>query len=107
MVKSVAITMNLCTEEAELKGLEKKLQGVFQDNSAKIFDFSEAKLKQFTEEKFKPKCLELLKMNEQSAEKEDMFLENVDSPDFIRFVRAIVKLQLHMVLNEPPIEMML
>jgi hypothetical protein len=46
-------------------------------------------------------------MNEQSAEKEDMFVENVDSPDFIRFLRAIVKLQLHMVLNEVPIEMML
>ena len=55
--------------------------------------------------KFKPKCLELLNANEESAEKVDMFEENIDSPDFIRFLRAIVKLQLHMVLNEPPIEM--
>lgn len=34
-----------------------------------------------------------------------MFEDNVETPDFIRFVQAIVKLQLHMVLNDPPIEL--
>lgn len=35
----------------------------------------------------------------------DMFEDNVETPDFVRFVQAIIKLQLHMVLNEPPIEL--
>jgi hypothetical protein len=38
-------------------------------------------------------------------DKIEMFIENVESTDFLRFLRAIVKLELHMVLNEPPIEM--
>jgi hypothetical protein len=40
-------------------------------------------------------------------DKIEMFVENVESTDFLRFLRAIVKLELHMVLNEPPIEMSL
>ena len=35
----------------------------------------------------------------------EMFIDNVESTDFLRFLRAIVKLELHMVLNDPPIEM--
>jgi hypothetical protein len=34
-----------------------------------------------------------------------MFEDNISTPDFIRFVQAIIKLQLHMVLNDPPIEL--
>ena len=33
--------------------------------------------------------------------------QNISSDDFVRFTRAVVKLQLHMVLSEPPIEMQL
>jgi hypothetical protein len=36
---------------------------------------------------------------------ENMFIDNIESTDFLRFLRAIIKLELHMVLNEPPIEM--
>ncbi len=36
---------------------------------------------------------------------QDDFEENVSAPDFKRFVRAILKLSLHMVLNDPPIQM--
>ena len=35
----------------------------------------------------------------------EMLEDNIGSSDFIRFIRAIIKLQLHMVLNEPPIEL--
>jgi NAD-dependent SIR2 family protein deacetylase len=75
-----------------LIGLEKKLQSVFQDDSQKIFDFSEEKLKQFREKDFKPKCEAALKNIEDNEEKIELFLDNVDQPDFIRFLRAIVKL---------------
>lgn len=34
-----------------------------------------------------------------------MFDENIDTDDFIRFVQAVIKLQLHMVLSDPPIEL--
>ena len=35
----------------------------------------------------------------------EMFEDNVDSADFVRFIKAIIKLQLHMVLNDPPIQL--
>jgi len=48
---------------------------------------------------FKPRCIDLF------DDDVDMFEDNISTPDFIRFVQAIIKLQLHMVLNEPPIEL--
>ena len=90
MVVSVAKTLNLISAEYSLEGpqddkissmltgLEKKLQSVFQDDSQKIFDFSEDKLKQFVEKHFKPKCEDALKNIEDNEEKIEMFLDNVD-----------------------------
>jgi hypothetical protein len=104
MVVSVAKTLNLIPNDFSMEspqdekvsslliGLEKKLQSVFQDDSQKIFDFSEEKLKQFREKDFKPKCEAALKNIEDNEEKIELFLDNVDQPDFIRFLRAIVKL---------------
>ena len=37
----------------------------------------------------------------------DLLDDNITSDDFLNFVRAVVKLQLHMVLSDPPLEMQL
>ena len=42
MVEQIARTLNLVNQDAQvLLGLEKKLQNVFQDDSQKIFEYSE------------------------------------------------------------------
>ena len=49
-----------------------------------------------------PRCEGLFDDDEEGAE---FFEDNIGTPEFIKFIQAIVKLQLHMVLNEPPIEL--
>ena len=94
MVEKIARTLNLVNGDAQvLLGLEKKLQNVFQDDSQKIFEYSEDQLKQFVENNFKPKCIEALKQMEDADEDRlEMFIDNIDQADFLRFLRAIVKL---------------
>lgn len=75
---------------------------MFKDYSTQVFSFTTEQIKQFIEADYKPRCESLLADDEDAA---DMFEDNVGTPDFIRFVQAIIKLQLHMVLNEPPIEL--
>ena len=36
-----------------------------------------------------------------------MFDDSLDQPDFTEFTKVVFKLQMHMVLSEPPIEMQL
>jgi hypothetical protein len=94
-------------EEADkdLNGvLESKLQSVFKDYSMQIFKYSEDQIKSFLEDKYRPRCMPLFEEADDEDGKE-MFEDNVGTPDFVRFVQAIIKLQLHMVLNDPPIEL--
>lgn len=101
MVGNVGRQLNLdgCEEEDFKQMLEVKLQVVFKDYSTKIFKYSEDELKKFIEITFKPRCIDLFDGDV------EMFEDNISTPDFIRFVQAIIKLQLHMVLNDPPIEL--
>lgn len=85
--------------------LQQKLQSVFKDCSTQIFSFTTEQLKEFIEAKYKPRCKAVLEEDEDNDEALDLFEDNVGTPDFIRFVQAIIKLQLHMVLNDPPIEL--
>lgn len=82
--------------------LETKLQSVFKDYSTLIFDFPTEKIKEFLKSRYKPRCESVLREDEEALE---LFEESVESSDFTRFVQAIIKLELHMVLNEPPIEL--
>ena len=84
--------------------LHKKLQSVFKDYSTQVFSYDTEQVKKFLNEKYKPRCQAILEADEDD-EAMDLFEDNVDTPDFVRFVQAIVKLQLHMVLNDPPIEL--
>ena len=95
--------LNSAPEETKqvLIMLEQKLQGVFKDYNTQIFEYSQDQIKDFIEKKYKPRCEPLL----EDDDTRDMFEENVDSADFVRFIQAIVKLQLHMVLNDPPIQL--
>jgi hypothetical protein len=51
-------------------------------------------------EKYKPRCEGIVSERDGAI---DDFEDNISSPDFKRFVRAVMKLSLHMVLNDPPI----
>ena len=111
IVVKVATELNLLPRDCDVHSdentkvtqmLQQKLQSVFKDQSTSIFDFSTEQIKQFLADKYKPRCTPIL---EEEDDAFDLFEDNVDTPDFIRFVQAIIKLQLHMVLNEPPIEL--
>ena len=82
--------------------LSTKLQSVFKDYSTQIFSYKTEQIKKVIESEYKPRCESILSGDDDAM---DMFEDNVGTPDFIRFVQAIVKLQLHMVLNDPPIEL--
>ena len=62
---------------------------MFKDYSTQIFSFSADQIKDFLERKYKPRCQALLADEEDAL---DMFEDNVNTPDFIKFVQAIVKL---------------
>lgn len=51
-------------------------------------------------EKYKPRCEGIVSTRDDAM---DEFEDNISTPDFKRFVRAVMKLSLHMVLNDPPI----
>lgn len=85
-----------------MKYLETKCQSIFQEYSLKIFSLSDSQIQTFIEQKYKPRCLAIVSDRDGA---EDDFEDNVSTPDFKRFVRAILKLSLHMVLNDPPILM--
>ena len=73
--------------------LQQKLQSVFKDYSTQIFSYSTQQIKDFIEAKYKPLCQAVLEQEcEDADDAKDMFEDNVSTPDFIRFVQAIVKL---------------
>lgn len=111
MIVKIGQQMQLLPAELDLKSesakqitgmLETKLQSVFKDYSTQIFDYPVDKLKEVLKNVYKPRCESVLAEDEEAM---DLFEDNVDTADFIRFVQAIIKLELHMVLNEPPIEL--
>ena len=85
--------------EADIQDLGLKLQSVFKNNSQAIFSLDDEQIQNFITSKFRENCLPLFE------DDVDVFDENIDTPDFIRFVRQVIALQLHMVLSDPPIEM--
>ena len=69
--------------------LQTKLQSVFKDYSTQVFSYTTEQIKQFIETEYKPRCESILSDDDDAM---DMFEDNVGTPDFIRFVQAIVKL---------------
>ena len=69
--------------------VETKLQGVFKDYSPTIFEYSNEELRQFIDTVYRPRCQSLIDGDDDAA---DMFDDNVGAPEFIRVVKAIVKL---------------
>lgn len=98
MVIKIAKEMQLIGADADLNSeeakqavgmLQVKLQSVFKDYSTQIFSYETEKIKQFIEAEYKPKCEVILSGDDDAM---DMFEDNVGTPDFIRFVQAIIKL---------------
>ena len=98
MVIKIAKEMQLIGADADLNSeeakqavgmLQAKLQSVFKDYSTQIFSYETEKIKQFIEAEYKPKCEVILSGDDDAM---DMFEDNVGTPDFIRFVQAIIKL---------------
>ena len=52
------------------------------------------------QQKYKPKCEGIIAERDGAL---DDFEDNISTPDFKRFIRSVLKLSLHMVLNDPPI----
>jgi hypothetical protein len=87
----------------EMRGvIEAKLQSVFKDFSTKIFKYNDEQVETFIKNKYRPRCEALFADDESNQE---MLDDNLGTPDFTRFVQAVIKLQLHMVLSDPPIEL--
>lgn len=75
---------------------------MFQEYSLKIFQYSDEQIDAFLLQKYKPKCEEIVSFRDGAMEE---FEDNISTKDFKRFFRAIFKLNLHMVLNDPPIQL--
>lgn len=84
-----------------LEQLGTKLSSIFKDHSQQIFTLSNEAISEFVSQKFRPNCCSLF----EGGDELDLFDENISSDDFINFVRQVINLQLHMVLSDPPIEM--
>ena len=84
-------TLDLNSTETKqvLDMLQTKLQSVFKDYSMQIFSYSSDQIKDVITSKYKPRCQSILKDDDDAM---DMFEDNVGTPDFIRFVQAIIKL---------------
>jgi hypothetical protein len=54
----------------------------------------------FIRDKYKQKCEAII-----DDDSRGLLDSNIDTPDFVKFVQAIIRLQLHMVLSDPPIEL--
>jgi hypothetical protein len=67
----------------------------------KIFEFSDSQIQQFLQNKYRPRCEDICAEREGAL---DEFEDNISTSDFKRFFRAVLKLSLHMVLNDPPIQ---
>lgn len=84
--------------------LESRLQTVFKDQAHAIFAYSDAELESLIQTKYRENCLPLFDSCEEDLELFDDCLSQID---FKHFTRAVIELQLHMVLSDPPIELQL
>ena len=73
---------------------------MFQEYSLKIFQYSDSQISDFLLRVYRAKCEEIVSMRDGALEE---FEDNISTNDFKRFFRAVFKLTLHMVLNDPPI----
>jgi len=87
-------------QEEIIPHLEQKLHLMFQEYSLKIFQYSDSQINDFLLRVYRPKCEEIVSMRDGALEE---FEDNISTNDFKRFFRAVFKLTLHMVLNDPPI----
>ena len=79
--------------------LHSKLKNVFQEQNQKIFDFSSDEIiKSLITEEYKSRALSLI-----PEDLIDDFEDNISSDDFVTFVKTVIDLNLHMILNDPPI----
>lgn len=62
---------------------------MFKDFSIKIFKFSDEQIITFIKENYRPKCTVIFEDDDSQLE---IFDENIDTEDFIRFVQAVIKL---------------
>jgi len=65
-----------------------------------VFYLTDEQINDFVVNKYKPRCEGIIGDRDGA---EDEFEDNISTPDFKRFVRAVLKLSLHMILNDPPI----
>lgn len=80
--------------------LYKKLKPVFQEHNKSIFTFEN--IAELIEEKYKPTAIEVVQSHN-DGELIDDLNDNISSPEFESFFKVVIELNLHMVLNDPPI----
>ncbi len=80
--------------------LENKFQSIFQEYSVSIFNQTDEQLQTLVQEQYRPRCELILTEREGALDELD---DNINTPEFLSFLRAVFKLCLHMVLNDPPI----
>ena len=94
-IENIAKTLNL--GQGQHEELKNKLQSVFQEHSKTIFKFSDDDLNNLIDTVYKPRVQEVI------DEHSDDFEDNVSADEFKTFLKTMVDLNLHMVLNDPPI----
>jgi hypothetical protein len=104
-INSIAETLHLLEDGNEAHNkqmremLHSKLKNVFQEQNQRIFAFEgDEIIKNLINDEYKPLAIDLI-----SEDLMDDFEDNIGSDDFITLVRTIIDLNLHMILNDPPI----
>jgi hypothetical protein len=78
----------------------KKLKPVFQEYNKNIFTFED--IPKLIEHSFKPKAIKIVEAHNNNEFGDDL-IDNIESSEFESLIKIVLDLNLHMVLNDPPI----
>lgn len=85
--------------------MSKRMDTVFQEHSMSIFKLSDKEIDDIVRQQYLPRVKQMeFESEERRDEAEEMLEENLFTPDFKKFYQAVLRLCLHMNLNDPPIK---
>lgn len=104
-IAGVASLLNLKYDDPKRQAaledvIYKKLKPVFQEHNKSIFTFDD--ISTLIEQEYKPKAVEIVEAHNEGEFIDDLE-ENLSSSEFETFFKVVIDLNLHMVLNDPPI----
>jgi hypothetical protein len=104
VLEKVAVTLNIENKEGR-EHLSKRMATVFQEHSMSIFSLTDDQIDSVIKDKYLPKLENMeFESEERKEEAQELLDDNINSPDFKKFFRAVMRLSLHMFLNDPPIQ---